>query len=36
MVTAIAAITLLGVIVCLGCLVYLHVAPTGLNPCAIP
>lgn len=32
MVTAIAVIALLGVIVCLGCLVYLHVAPTGLNP----
>jgi hypothetical protein len=32
MVTAIAAISLLGVFVCLGCLIYLHVAPTGLNP----
>jgi hypothetical protein len=31
MVTTIAAITLLGVIVCLACLVYLHVAPTGLR-----
>jgi hypothetical protein len=32
MVIAIAVIALLGVAVCLGCLIYLHVAPTGLNP----
>ncbi|SKB03212.1 Protein of unknown function [Agreia bicolorata] len=32
MVTAIAVIALLGVAVCLGCLIYLHVAPTGLSP----
>ncbi|WP_374947097.1 DUF998 domain-containing protein [Agreia sp.] len=36
MVTAIAVIALLGVIVCLGCLVYLHVSPTGLNPLRDP
>jgi hypothetical protein len=36
MVTAIAVIALLGVIVCLACLVYLHVAPTGLNPVRDP
>jgi len=36
MVTAIAVIALLGVAVCLGCLVYLHVAPTGLNPVRDP
>jgi hypothetical protein len=36
MVTTIAAITLLGVIVCLACLVYLHVAPTGLSPVRDP
>jgi hypothetical protein len=36
MVTAIAVIALLGVVVCLGCLVYLHVAPTGLNPVRDP
>lgn len=36
MVTAIAVIALLGVAACLGCLVYLHVAPTGLNPVRDP
>jgi hypothetical protein len=36
MVIAIAAIALLGVVVCLACLVYLHVAPTGLNPVRDP
>ena len=36
MVTAIAVIALLGVAVCLGCLVYLHVAPTGPNPVRDP
>jgi hypothetical protein len=35
-VTAIAAIALLGVLVCVACLVYLHVAPTGLNPVRDP
>ncbi|MDN4642301.1 DUF998 domain-containing protein [Agreia sp. PsM10] len=32
MVIAIAVISLLGVLVCAACLVYLHIAPTGLNP----
>jgi hypothetical protein len=36
MVTAIAVIALLGVAVCLGCLVWLHVSPTGLNPLRDP
>jgi hypothetical protein len=36
MVTAIAVIALLGVVVCLGCLVSLHVSPTGLNPLRDP
>ena len=36
MVIAIAVISLLGVLVCASCLVYLHIAPTGLNPVRDP
>ena len=36
MVIVIAVISLLGVLVCASCLVYLHIAPTGLNPVRDP